>query len=256
VTLPSAPAVEAFQQLVDEHLGKFVELSTKIGGDVAALAPLLLECVAQSKALIAEASRAKKPADIQPIIKPLSDAIAAVTAFQGKSRDAKLKNNVYGIGEGVGIFSWVVVEPAPAPFAGEMVGAAKFYTNKILQEHKGKDETQVAWTHAWVGFAEALVPYIKKYHTTGLAWNPRGETAKTPSGSAAGAAPAAAAPKPAAAPKAAPAAAAAPVKGAALFGELNKGGDITSGLKKITRDQTNKGASGNECCYSSLTVPM
>ncbi len=233
--------MEAFQQLVDEHLGKFVELSNKIGGDVAAIAPLLLECVAQSKALIAEAARSKKPADIQPIIKPLSDAIAAVTAFQGKSRDAKVKNNVYGIGEGVGIFSWVVVEPAPAPFASEMVGAAKFYTNKILQEFKGKDETQVAWTHAWVGFADALVPYIKKYHTTGLAWNPRGEAAKVPAAAAAPAG-AAAAPKPAAAPKAAPAPAAAPVKGAALFSELNKGGDITSGLKKITRDQTNKGA--------------
>ena len=229
--------MDAFQQLVDEHLGKFVELSNKIGGDVAGIAPLLLECVAQSKALIAEASHSKKPADIQPIIKPLSDAIAAVSTFQSKSRDAKLKNNVYGVGEGVGIFSWVVVEPAPAPFAGEMVGAAKFYTNKILQEFKGKDETQVAWTHAWVGFAEALVPYIKKYHTTGLTWNPRGDAAKVPSGAAASAA----APKPAAAPKAAPAPAAAPVKGAALFSELNKGGDITSGLKKVTRDQTNKG---------------
>lgn len=30
------------------------------------------------------------------------------------------------------------MEPAPAPYAKEMVGAAQFYTNKILKEHKGK----------------------------------------------------------------------------------------------------------------------
>ncbi len=134
----------AFQELIDQHLGNFAELSNKIGGDVAALAPLLLNCVAQSKALIAEASRAKKPADIQPVIKPLSEAIAAVSTFQSKSRDIKQKNNVYGVGEGIGIFSWVVVEPAPAPFAAEMVGSAKFYTNKILQEFKVRSLLKMA----------------------------------------------------------------------------------------------------------------
>jgi pyruvate/2-oxoglutarate dehydrogenase complex dihydrolipoamide acyltransferase (E2) component len=74
--------------------------------------------------------------------------------------------------------------------------------------------------------------------------------------SASSAAPAAAAPAAAAAPKPAPAAAAPPVKGffvesweklfadhglagAALFSELNKGGDITSGLK--VRDGRRRG---------------
>ncbi len=76
------------------------------------------------------------------------------------------------------------------------------------------------------------MPYIKKNHTTGLSWNPRGGDAKPAAAGAA--APAASAPA-AAAPKAAPAAAAAPVKGAALFSELNKGGDITSGLKKVLK---------------------
>lgn len=129
-------------------------------------------------------------------LKPLSEAIAEVQKFQNASRSAKDKNNVFGVGEGIGIFGWVAVEPAPAPYAAEMVGAAKFYTNKILREFKGKDENQVAWTNAWNGFLDGLVPYIKKWHTTGLAWNPRGGDAKVP---AAAAAPAAAAPKPAAA---------------------------------------------------------
>jgi adenylyl cyclase-associated protein len=102
-----------------------------------------------------------------------------------------------------------------------------------LREFKGKDETQVAWTNAWNGFLDGLVPYIKKFHTTGLAWNPRGGDAAVPK--------AAAAPKPAPAPKASPAAGGGPAKaGAALFSELNKGGAITSGLKKVARADTNK----------------
>jgi len=52
---------------------------------------------------------------------------------------------------------------------------------------------------------------------------------------------AAAAAPAAAKPAAAPAPAGAPVKaGPGLFAELNKGGAITGGLKKVTRDQTNK----------------
>lgn len=173
-------------------------------------------------------------------MKPLSEAISAVTAFQSKSRSAKDKNNVFGIGEGIGIFGWVTVSPAPAPYAAEMVGSARFYLDKVLREFKGKDETQTAWTKAWIDFVEALVPYIKKFHTTGLSWNPRGGDAKAPAGGAATAAPAAAAPKPAAAPAAAPAKAGEPVKAPMLFAELNKGGAITSGLKKVDRKDTNK----------------
>lgn len=235
-----APSVAAFQELVDQHLGQWVELSTKIGGDVAAVAPLAMACVSASKALIAEAAKSKKPsdADLPNILKPLSEAIGAVSAFQSKSRSAKDKNNVFGIGEGIGIFGWVTVTPAPGPYAAEMVGTARFYLDKVLREFKGKDETQTTWTNAWIEFLNGLVTYIKKHHTTGLSWNPRGGDAKAP---AVGAAPAAAAPKPAASPVAAPAAAAAPAKaGPGLFAELNKGGAITGGLKKVERKDTNK----------------
>ncbi len=80
------------------------------------------------------------------------------------------------------------------------------------------------------------MPYIKQYHTTGLSWNPRGEAAKAPAASA----PAAAKPAAAAAAPAAAATAGAPAKPPQLFAELNKGGAITSGLKKVARSETNK----------------
>lgn len=44
---------------MDQHLGQWTELSNKIGGDVALVAPLALACVHAQKALIAEASKSK-----------------------------------------------------------------------------------------------------------------------------------------------------------------------------------------------------
>lgn len=173
---PAAPAavggaVGAFQELVDQHLSNFASLSEKIGGDVVKLAPLVQKCVDEHFALIKKASEEKKPdaAGLQAALGPLSQAIGAVTEFQSKSR-GKEKNNVFGIGEGIAIFGWVAVEPAPAPYAAEMVGSARFYLDKVLREFKGKDETQVAWAQAWIDFVNGLVAYIKKYHTTGLTW--------------------------------------------------------------------------------------
>lgn len=57
----TAPAVVAFQELVDQHLGNWVELSNKIGGDVAQVAPLAIKVIHEHKALIAEAAKSKVP---------------------------------------------------------------------------------------------------------------------------------------------------------------------------------------------------
>jgi adenylyl cyclase-associated protein len=85
-------------------------------------------------------------------------------------------------------------------------------------------------------FYPALVAFIKKYHTTGLVWNPKGGDAS----SASAAAPAAAAPKAAAPAKPKPKLGGGGPGGGGLFAELNKkgaDGTVTSGLKKVDRSQ-------------------
>jgi len=45
-----------------------------------------------------------------------------------------------------------------------------------MQYRKDESEqgkTQVAWVHAWNTFLKELRVYIKNYHTTDLAWNPK-----------------------------------------------------------------------------------
>lgn len=169
----------------------------------------------QLGALIGEASRSKKPSadQLQVVIKPLADAMGAVSTLQSKVRcDLKLsafllicsfvvprqeqeqrvwrgrRNWHFWMGcRGAHACSLclrnggscqVLHQQAPAGVQGQIqrkmfriLLLIVVFLRVFLQ---GKDELQVNWTHAWVAFLDGLVPYIKKFHTTGLAWNPRG----------------------------------------------------------------------------------
>jgi len=136
------------------------------------------------------------------------------------------------------------VTPKPGPHVEESRASAEFYTNKILMEFKKTDETQVKFANAWISFLKDLAVYIKKHHTTGVTWNPKGGDAS--SAPKAGPAKAGGPPPPPPGPPPPPAdlgSAPAPTKGAdtgALFAQLNKGGEVTAGLKKVTKDMKNK----------------
>lgn len=50
--------------------------------------------------------------------------------------------------QGVPALGWLVVEPTPGPYVKEMIGAAQFWTNKILKDYKGKCVLFVSFSHA------------------------------------------------------------------------------------------------------------
>jgi adenylyl cyclase-associated protein len=188
----------------------------------------------EQRRLLATTLSHKKPdaGTLQQLLKTTSEALGKITELKEKNRPSPLFNHLSAVAEGMPALGWVAVEPKPAPFIGEMKDAAQFYTNRILKEYKEKDKTHVEWSASFTAVLVELQTFVKKYHTTGLIWSATGADAKN----AVGAAPVAATPAPAAS---APVAAAAPVKpaGPGLFAELNKGGDITSGLKKVEKSQ-------------------
>jgi adenylyl cyclase-associated protein len=110
----------------------------------------------------------------------------------------------------------------------------------------------VDWVNTFLnGFLKDLQDYIKKHHTTGLTWNPKGQDAsKVSVGDAPASAPAAPAPASDVPPPPGPAPdftydeePAKPKGGAsALFAEINKKGEtgVTTGLKHVTKDMKNK----------------
>ncbi|KAJ3267612.1 F-actin-capping protein subunit alpha [Borealophlyctis nickersoniae] len=230
-----APAVAAFQELLDGPFEELLKLCAKIGGVVEEQSTHVREALHAQKTLIETAAASKKPdtAGITELLKPLQAAMGKVSEIREKNRASPLFNHLSTVSEGFPALGWVVIEPAPAPYVSEMRDASQFYANRVMKEYKDKDPMHVEWVKSYVGFLTELHGYVKKWHTTGLTWNPRGGDAKSFSGSA----PAATAAAPASAP--APQTTAAPAAGgkpAGLFSELNKA-DLTSGLRKVDKSE-------------------
>jgi adenylyl cyclase-associated protein len=241
------PVVREYDNLINQYIRTYMDLSKKIDPVVAQQAEAVLRAVEAQKTMIGIAATSKKPADsvLQQLIKATSDAMSEVTTIRDKNRTNKFFNNLSAISEGIPALGWVLVSPTPGPHVADMRAGSEFYSNRVLKDFKGKDQTQVDWVAAFNGFLKDLQVYVKNYHTTGLTWNPSGGDASAGATSA---------PKPPAAPAAPPAppAGAPPAAGGAskqgdmnaVFASLNKGEAVTSGLKKVTADMKTKNQPG------------
>jgi len=235
----AAASVAAYDEIVTATYKQFSDLSKKIGGDVATVGAMVDQAFKAQREFLAISSKSKQPAGpaLQQLLKPTSDKISEIQAFREKSRRSDFFNHLSAISESIPALGWVAVAPAPSPYVKEMNDAGQFYTNRVLKDWKEKDRTHVDWVKAWVSTLTELQAYVKKFYTTGLTWNPKGSEASVKS---AGAPP----PPPGPAPPPPPPAGALdmtpdPSKAARgdLLAALNKGADITKGLKKVSDDQ-------------------
>lgn len=224
-----------------------VKVADNLPADVAEISKNLKVVCEKSLQFMRVSVRAKAcmPADMPVVVKPLSDAIAVIGEFRDKNRASKQFNHLSAISEAVPAFGWVCVAPRPLDYMGEMIGAADFYLNRVLKDFK-ETPGHKEWCTAVRQLFTALKEYVTNNHKKGVTWNPSGGEAKAvaakiygggagPKAPAAPSAPRAPAPpKPCAAPASGGAASPSPN---ALFAELNKGTAITSGLKKVSKDQ-------------------
>jgi adenylyl cyclase-associated protein len=247
-------SARAWDDFLASYWAPFVATTEAIGGDnVKKQVALLSDANKEIRRLINLAAQAK-----QPSVEKLKDLLAPIGAIAKQVKDLRENNrkdkqweHLSTLSEGVAYVNWVVVAPTPAPFVKEALDSSLFWSNKILTIYKGKEQKHIDWCNQLKEFFNEMQKYIKSFHTTGLAWNPKGKDVDQVSAAPAAAAPPAAGPPPPGPPPPPSAdfmkAASAPAKKAAgpdanaLFAELNKGADITSGLKKVTKDmQTHK----------------
>lgn len=247
---PTAAYVGEYQDLVDEHIKPLVKLSEKFGTpELKKQIAALDKAIGEQKKLLEVASASSKPSseDTSKLLEPISKLIGEITSIRDSNRPSSQFNHLSTISEGIGALAWVVVEPKPGPHVDEARASSEFYSNKLLVQYKGKDQDQLDWVNHWNTFLKELSKYIKKHHTTGLAWNPKGGNALSASASApkaAGGPPPPPAggpppPPPPSAPLTSGGGGAATPDMTAVFSALNKGTDITSGLKKVQdKDKT------------------
>jgi len=258
---PTSASLVAFDDILNGPFKTFLELSKKIGSEVATIGEMVEFAFKAQRSYLELASKAKQPpqGDLPMLLKPMSDKISEIQSYRESGRRCQYFNHLSAISESVAALGWVTVSPAPGPFVKEMNDAGQFYTNRVLKDWKDKSKSHVEWTKAWIQTLVEIQKFVKEYHTTGLVWNAKGVDAKSivnhgvpPAPSGGGAPP----PPP-------------PIptnlfddlkieenteKQAknALLADLNKGEGVTSGLKKVTSDmQTHK----NPALRGASTVP-
>lgn len=226
-------SVAGYEDLLNGPVKTYLELSQKIGSDVAAHSKLVEKAFQIQLQFVRTASNRPAPANQSEqvsLLAPLSSQIQQIQEFREKNRGSPFFNHLSAISESIPALGWVAVSPTPAPYIKEMNDAGQFYTNRVLKDWKEKDKIHIDWCKAWVQTLTELQQYVRQHHTTGLVW------AKT--GAALVGIPP---PPPPSMPMEDISLNVVNDDRSALFAQINQGEDITKNLKKVTSDmQTHK----------------
>ncbi|XP_012521494.2 uncharacterized protein LOC105827857 isoform X1 [Monomorium pharaonis] len=227
-------SIAGYEDLLAGPVREYLQLSQKIGGDVAVHSKLVEKAFQIQFQFVQMAASRPAPANQSEqisLLTPMSAQIQQIQEFREKNRGSPFFNHLSAISESIPALGWVAVSPTPAPYVKEMNDAGQFYTNRVLKDWKEKNKIHIDWCKAWVQTLTDLQQYVRQHHTTGLVWG-KPAPAGVPGGIP---------PPP---PPSMPIGDIAPVLNddrSALFAQINQGEDITKGLKKVTSDmQTHK----------------
>lgn len=165
------PSISQYDEFIKEFVDPFVTVCGKLGQEKLGQAVGL--GYAELRFFIVAARDCPQPSDavLADKAKPLASAIQQAMALPDNRSDAF--NHQKSVAEFIQGLQWVLVAPAPGPFVQSALESADFYLNKVLTTNK--DAANKADHREFVKLIKsslkALQDYIKKFHTTGLAWN-------------------------------------------------------------------------------------
>ncbi|RXW20983.1 hypothetical protein EST38_g4871 [Candolleomyces aberdarensis] len=262
LTQETPATVIAFdEQIIEGKIKPFVKVSNELGSaSVTELAGLIEKEYTVLRSFLLAAATCQKPDQkaLEALLGGLVTSIEAVSKAKELLRsDNSWLSHLNLIAEGAPAVGWVVT-PKPGPYVEGIKESVDYYVNKVIKEFKEKGPKHAEWARSYGGILTELQKYAKEHYTTGLVWNAKGIPYDQFKSSSAGGAPGAPPPPPPPPPKAA----AAPASGGgatAVFAEINKGADITKGLRKVDKSEmTHKNPSlraGNTVPASTSTSP-
>ncbi|KAJ7219130.1 cyclase-associated protein [Mycena pura] len=242
---PAAPAapempqsVVAFDEMViDGRLKPFIELTRAFAGkSVVEIVGILEKQFDGLRSLLHLSGSCQQPDKdgLEKLLVPIQADIEAITRCKEAGRkDRDWFQHITIVGDGGLGVAWIV-NPKPGPYIAEIKESVLYNGNRVIKEFKEKDQKHVEWVRAFIAILEAMRQYVVQYHTTGLVWNKQGITVVEYNSRTArsGAPPPPPPPPPPAATPAAPASGA-----AAVFAELNRGEEVTKGLRKVDKSE-------------------
>lgn len=257
--------VESYETMVVPSIEKYLVLSSKVGDVVEEQSKVVKEILLdQQRRFLVIASKSKKPSsqdEINTLFESSQASLEGLMKHSNTNRPSPLFDHLSTVSSGIASASWVLVSPDTAVCVKEMADSSQFYANRVIKAFKEGDRTHVDWANSFVTVLKSLYEYVNKYHKTGLTWNPKGQDvsstvgniAEKPSSfskpspppkpaalrSASGSSKGGIPPPPPPPPPGALMDASAPKEPDfnSMFGEINKGDAITSGLKKVDPSQ-------------------
>ncbi|KAF0267442.1 hypothetical protein FOG51_02027 [Hanseniaspora uvarum] len=255
-------AIEEFDLFIAENIKPLLDLSEKIDTSVVDAVNLYLEAYVETSKFLEACSMAIKPdmqsAEFGEALKPISSKIQEINEFKEFQRSSKYSSYLSSICEGFPVFSWVTTT-TPQGLVDSYKEAAQFWTNRILKEFRESDPVSVEWVKLFLSGFDELKKYIKANQTTGPTYSSKSgipllDALKKVSSSSVAppvTPPTSAGNPPPPPPPPAPPANVFEIKKdeaksaesgdmTAVFAELSKGENITSGLKKVDKAELKK----------------
>ncbi|DBA84277.1 TPA: hypothetical protein ACH3X2_006334 [Trebouxia sp. C0005] len=278
-TPASSSSVADYKSLTGPAVAALLEAAQPLGAEILKASELVEKAFLAQAGVVAAIAQCKKPTpnELPILVAPVAEHMQAATAMTEGRRSAVF-NHQKVVAESLHALSWMVYTgpncglSLPPQHVEESWQSAEFFANKVMMEFRNADSRHVDWVKALKQLFQQLKAYVKQHHMAGPSWNPRGvpltdfkadknaSAASSPGPAVVSASaprppppgpskggPAAPPPPPPGSlfqPKsptaAAPAASTSSSGMSAVFSELNKGGNVTSGLKKVTDDMKTK----------------
>lgn len=110
-SIEKAMSVNAYEDIILGSLAQFLELSKKIGDDVATQAEFVKKAFDAQLKYVTMASQSAAPDqnELPKLLQPTSEQITNVQTFREKHRTSKLFNHLSAISESVPALGWVCV---------------------------------------------------------------------------------------------------------------------------------------------------
>ncbi|CAK7891627.1 adenylyl cyclase-associated protein [[Candida] anglica] len=248
-------SIVEFQNFITDNIAPFVETSKGIDSIVGEAAGHLQKGFEAQLEFLNIASKTKKPDFSNPrfmeLLAPINQEIQKISEIQDANRKSEFYNHLSTLGEGAPVLAWILSD-TPVSAIPEYKDSAQFWSNRIMKDFKEKDPKHAQWVKQFLSIFEALKVYVKEFHTTGASWNANGksleeildEKNESTSVPAAPPAPGASAGGPPPPPPPPPPPSnlfeeqEKPAGGMnAVFADLNRGENITSGLKKVDKSE-------------------
>ena len=107
----SSASVQAFDAIIAGSFQTYLNLSKKIGDDVAKHSLMVEAAFKAQRAYLVVAAKSKKPDDsvLPELLKPTSDKICEIQDFREKNRRSSQFNHLSSISESIPALGWVTV---------------------------------------------------------------------------------------------------------------------------------------------------